>query len=554
MKARRLILLGLMLALLSCHPSARRSMTRADALLPERPDSALAVLQKLSKRRLTAKERARYALLTTIAQDKCYSNTQDDSLASFAYRYYSLHGDKRNLMKASYYLGCIYQRTDELVEATVLFKEAEELALTLHETRFLAYTKLRLAEVCAKNYDNRRALSYAENSIPLFREAGETYAADYAQTTAARQLFALQRYSEALALVDSLLTVQSVDKSVRFYALLLKADISFVQKAYHEAKVSYRSAHDLYPSSIKVIGHLAAIEEMEGHSGKADSLIEQAKLFARSEVDSAYVLTSMQQIHFHRNNYREAYEAIVKTTQIQDRAVIEMLERSVTNAEKTYYEEAYLLKRAERQILVLLFSVIVLFLFIIIAVISLALKRRKTQVVQEMEKVEGLVADLQKAIEMQKGAGLVMSAMMKDKVAQMQGLSNSFFSWSEEAFNDREKRNGSLSKDSLVAQFRKELQALREDKNLFSLLEDALNAAHNNVMANLKERFSKDSERTLKELDYQVLTLLFSGFTPKSISFVMDLSEETVRTRKSRYKKMFLSKGEAGAEFIRLLS
>ena len=121
------LLFGLSLALLSCHPSARRCMTQAEMLLQERPDSALSLLQGLSGQRLTEKERARYALLTTIAQDKCYLDVNDDSLALFAYRYYSRYGDKQERMKASYYLGTIYQCAGDLIEATSFFKEAEEI-------------------------------------------------------------------------------------------------------------------------------------------------------------------------------------------------------------------------------------------------------------------------------------------------------------------------------------------------------------------------------------------------------------------------------------------
>ena len=56
-------------------------------------------------------------------------------------------------------------------------------------------------------------------------------------------------------------------------------------------------------------------------------------------------------------------------------------------------------------------------------------------------------------------------------------------------------------------------------------------------------------EHKMKEMDFNLLTLLFAGFTPKSISFIMDMTEESVRTRKCRYKKLFLSMGEAGSDF-----
>jgi len=548
------LLFGLSLALLSCHPSARRCMTQAEMLLQERPDSALSLLQGLSGQRLTEKERARYALLTTIAQDKCYLDVNDDSLALFAYRYYSRYGDKQERMKASYYLGTIYQCAGDLIEATSFFKEAEDLALEIHDSRFLAYTKLRLAEVYASNYDHLQALSFSKAAVYLFKEVGEDFAADYAQTAAARQLYALHRYPQALSIADSLLDTTPIDRGIRYYSLLLKADICFHQKAYEDAKEYYLEAWGITLGSISILGHLAEIEEMAGNREKADSLIEQARGLLKTDIDSTHYLVRLQQIQVARGNYSQAFNTLVQATTIQSRAITKMLARSVTNAEKTYYEEAYHLKRIENNNLVLLFSLVVLLLFLIISFISFALYRRKKQVVQEMEKVEGLMSDLQNASTLLQGADQLMSALVKDKVAHMKDISELFFSWSDDALLLREERHGRLSKDNLVSLFRKELRALRDDKRLFTFLEDALNLSQNNVMVRLRSLFSPDSQRPLKELDFEIIMLFFAKVSPKSISFILDLSEESVRTRKYRYKKMFLTLGDAGTEFSGLLS
>ena len=529
-------------------------MTRADALLPERPDSALAVLQKLSKRRLTAKERARYALLTTIAQDKCYSNTQDDSLASFAYRYYSLHGDKRNLMKASYYLGCIYQNSGEIIEAVILLKEAEELAKQQQEYRFLGFIELHLADICATNYDHRSALQYAESAYSLFMNSGEELAAAYVKTTSARQLYALHEFSKAEAIVDSLLAIPSIDPGVQYYSLLLKAEINYVRKDYGKAGNYYSQVLDMYPDSPSILGYLAITEEMIHHPVMADSLLEKARQLAQSRIDSTYVYVGEQQIQYHRGNYQQAYDALVKTSAAQDRVVSEMLARSVSNAQLSYYEEGYLREKAEKRNLTLSFSLLVIILIFIIALISIALYERRKQIVQEMDKVKGLSADLQKVSDRQHGTGLLMSSLVRDKISTIQSLTDAFFSWSDEAIVLREQRHGSFSKEALISQFRRELRALRDDKSLFTSLEEALNLSHNNVLLRLRQLFSGNDDRSLKELDYQLLTLMFSGFSHKSISFIADMSEESIRTRKFRYKKMFLAMGEAGAEFVELLS
>ena len=42
-----------------------------------------------------------------------------------------------------------------------------------------------------------------------------------------------------------------------------------------------------------------------------------------------------------------------------------------------------------------------------------------------------------------------------------------------------------------------------------------------------------------KELDFSILTLLFSGFSIKSISYLLRMSEASLRMRKTRFKQQF---------------
>ena len=195
------------------------------------------------------------------------------------------------------------------------------------------------------------------------------------------------------------------------------------------------------------------------------------------------------------------------------------------------------------------FLLVSFMLIIILAAFSL-LKKRKVQILEEMEKVEGLSQDMQLLQEKQKGAGAILSSLVQDKICLMQKLTDSYFSWTDEALYLRERLQGKSLKEDVISEFRSTLRSLRNDEYFIPSLEKTLDINNQNIMSRLRATFSGASEHKMKDMDFKLLTLFFAGFTPKSISFIMDMTEESVRTRKSRYKKLFQSMEGAGEEFI----
>lgn len=72
----------------SCDGRQGRLITQAISLADDDPDSAIAVLQTVNQRSLSDKEKARYALTYTMAQDKSGLDVDNDSLIGIAYGWY----------------------------------------------------------------------------------------------------------------------------------------------------------------------------------------------------------------------------------------------------------------------------------------------------------------------------------------------------------------------------------------------------------------------------------------------------------------------------------
>lgn len=104
-------------------------LDRADFLLEEYPDSALAILNRRDISSFGSEsQKARFALLKSAALDKTGKNVTQDSLADIAYSYYSGKGDPLQKAMSAFYRGRISQNQGNLKEAYLRMLEAYDLA------------------------------------------------------------------------------------------------------------------------------------------------------------------------------------------------------------------------------------------------------------------------------------------------------------------------------------------------------------------------------------------------------------------------------------------
>ena len=79
--------------------SVRGDLARADGYMMSHPDSALLILDHMDTSRIASKRnRARYALLHTMAIDRNYIDTTDLGILKNAVDYYQRHGGAKDRM------------------------------------------------------------------------------------------------------------------------------------------------------------------------------------------------------------------------------------------------------------------------------------------------------------------------------------------------------------------------------------------------------------------------------------------------------------------------
>lgn len=545
------------LCLAACSPASRDMVIQAEQLLDSKPDSALVILDRIQADNLHPRSlRARYAVLLTAAQHKNYIDVDSDSLIGPAYDHFRHYGSLENRMKAAYYCGIVKQNAGQTVEASYLFNEAFSLAESLGEKRYLGFACEHLSTLYSENYDSQSAYEYAQKAAAAFDSCGETLSADYSRLDMARSLYSLGKRGPSERIVDSLLASPNVtDLGLRYYLYGMKADFSFRDQRYAEAGKLYEQATACgFPLSLHGLGRVAVIKEQAGRKDEADSYLHQIELQMHTPIDSTIYYNCKSKIDLLRGNLQEAYLSQEKASNLQNLAVSTLLDRSITHSQRAYFEERYSSERSRKWVVLLVCALLGVSLLAVILIAVILLRKRKQQIVDEMEKVEGINQDMMLLQERQKGAGAVLSSLVQDKIRLMQKLTDSYFSWTDEALYLRERMQGKALKEDVISEFRSTLRALRNDEHFIPSLEKTLDISNQNLMTRLRTAFSGTSDHKMKEMDFKMLTLFFAGFTPKSISFIMDMTEESVRTRKSRYKKLFLSLGEAYSDFAERLN
>ncbi len=90
-----------------------KRMDRAEMLMENHPDSALSIIDSISQAELQGrKQKARYALLKSIALDKNYIDTTTFDVLQPAIDYYLKHGSPDEKLRTYYYQGRIHQNAN----------------------------------------------------------------------------------------------------------------------------------------------------------------------------------------------------------------------------------------------------------------------------------------------------------------------------------------------------------------------------------------------------------------------------------------------------------
>lgn len=163
------IILALCLASCSQHSKHWETLAQIESYIEESPDSALNVLQGMDKGELSGmEEKAKYALLMSIALDKNWVDVTDETLINEAVDYYSNSDDIESLFKAYFYQGRIYVNAHDYPQAVLSYIKAEELLGSVNDNYTAGMLYRELGNIYLHQYDYEKSIKAYEKAYSYY--------------------------------------------------------------------------------------------------------------------------------------------------------------------------------------------------------------------------------------------------------------------------------------------------------------------------------------------------------------------------------------------------
>lgn len=339
---------GLYLALLAAlcltactRPADVPELDTADSLMEQRPDSALALLRRIDTLRLTSRhDRARYAMLLSMALNKNYIDLKDFHVLQPAIDYYEEHGTPTEQMRTFYYQGRIYDNAGNMSKALQTFLKALEKGKESNDTltRARAYFAQLDPNLQLMSFD--KAIEAGKKAAYYFQKAGRTdsYAhclIDIANTyTLKNDKANTWKYlNECRKLWPHLSDIRKQD----FYNNYLIAVCKFCKKDSTQAAIREYESHvpqSKWDNLTLANAHLI-IEDFD----RAEYFASQHKLHSSSIYSDKRYYAILYFLYRAQGKYKEAGEAYTQFNNINDSLNISALQENVRLTEARHQQE-----------------------------------------------------------------------------------------------------------------------------------------------------------------------------------------------------------------------
>lgn len=537
MKCRIILGLSAILFFTGCYNREHISrLDEAEALLQNKPDSALTILKQL-RREGSQVEQARYALLYSEALDKNHIKVTDDSLIRQAWSHYKQHSkDLRHQCKTLYYWGRIKLRAGDKPGALRLFLKIEEKLKDTNEPYYAGLLYGQIGEVYYEQMNYSRAYHY-------FREARNNF----------RQSDNVREETEStLDMAAAAFHSKDIEKAMRLYAAAL--DLADEQKNDHLAKASLTNLASLYVVSgkrqiphdlLQRIELSARQDTLYGYHTLVDvnllkNRIDSARYYlalAETKTTDIRDLADLQytayRIEAQARNFEKATDNIHRYIYLTDSLTRSNMQFSAGMVEREYFKERtdfaeYRMKN--RTIWEIAAATVILLMIGVAYYITrqrLRLQRERTdRYLLLAEEANSEYKTLTERMEGQRNTENHLKGLITSRFDIIDKLGKTYY----------ERENTASQQAAMFHEVKQIITDFAENNEMLQELELIVNTCHDNAMQKLRNDFP-----AMKEADIRLLCYIFVGFSPQVISLFMKDTVANVYARKSRLKSRIKS-------------
>lgn len=501
------------------HRIISHQLDSAEALIHRRPDSAIRIVYNADTSLLSMrKDRARYALLRTMAEDKNYIDKSDDSLIRIAQEYYEKHGTDQDKMLSWYYLGIIQKNGAHYTDAILSLDQAEVFAKQIPNYRYLGLINRNRAEAFSATHDHTASYEYLQKALDAFVANNDTIYAEAARYSLGVVLVNMHKYDEARNIL--------IPIRARCGKPSLIADCNILLAHTYVAKGdSMALAVSLYRDNLAKIrwaqdyAFYACALAQTGQKDSVDYWFSKAYQTASSQEEIVAIDYLRAYLDRLDGNFEPAYFRVQKAAKVLDSLTRVLLQQSLTKAQRSYYEQEALLQEGivKRQKALLLSAVIIALLVLLTAILLFYYYRQKQEAVLKEQMAQLSIYQMSA----QKESASLVGKLFFERLSNLLDISNAYFSASD-----------TVKQADYYHLFRESLKGMEHSKELYTSLSDDLDLYCDGIMSRLKKQVPGMNEKHLR-----FAAMSFAGIPDRFIQILTgNNSPQSVRTFRTRIR------------------
>ncbi len=389
----------------SCGGQMSERLAGIDRLVYEAPDSALTALCAISPSQIrTREQRAKYALLKSIALDKNFIDVKSDSIIAPAVGYYGRHGSPDDRMRTYYYRGMVSFYSDDFDEAMEYFSKASKYAPEARNKSAAGLLYDKMARIYHSLFDFESSLKNAQMAAAAYLEAGDSsYYFDEILSVLSSEIV-MDEYDSASMLAGRLQkdkTAMNSRQLSSLYAASLKI-ASYTKDPDTDSVISeYLSAFIGDESAVDWV----AVADAYCNSGDYDKayqiISDKHEYIVKADNHGAYPFKTAayyslsSQIFEHLGDYRRAFEAYSEYVRITDEQDLKIFESKAKFAEESFRNE---MDRQELKVRNIVLSSALTAVLAILALVSAVVVRKLKTKKKENERLAQLCSEAREEI------------------------------------------------------------------------------------------------------------------------------------------------------------
>ncbi|HBO25249.1 MULTISPECIES: tetratricopeptide repeat protein [Culturomica] len=322
-------------------------ITIAENIIKENPDSALVLLNTINTEHLASPPiEAKYNLLRTMAEDKCYVVHIDAKRINKSVDYYKKHGSISEKLKSLFYQGRVYKDMDSTEIALTSLLKAYSLSDITNDYIDKGLICFHIADLYAENFELKYANKYIKEAVHYFTVANDPVNLGLALNLTARlkmyegeYLQAISFYSDAINIFAAAKRDDLVITNIAAIASLYLQNLDDPNKAYSTMFDMYKTyeIRDIPPPHYPLLSH---IYSYLGDKQKAISMISDYIEKNAPDDESRATAYFMKSGYEHElGEYAEAYNNLLKYIDLTDSINLNETNLLLAEVEKKYEQK-----------------------------------------------------------------------------------------------------------------------------------------------------------------------------------------------------------------------